>query len=68
MATALWASKQAYPLDTYVLRELRDIHRSLTTEDWKIYIPQMIPRDHHFESIGDASLIGGGAFSTDLCY
>ena len=68
MATTLWASKQQFSMDASILRELQRILDSLRTEEWKLYIPHMIPRDHHCVSIGDASLLGGGAFSRDLQY
>ncbi|CAJ1950380.1 unnamed protein product [Cylindrotheca closterium] len=68
MANVLWGSKQSYKLGPAAIREVKAIIHSLRTEEWKIFIPQMIPRDHHFESFGDASFIGGGAYSTSLDY
>ncbi|CAJ1965844.1 unnamed protein product [Cylindrotheca closterium] len=68
MAKVLWGSKHSYKLGPAAIREVNAIIHSLRTEEWKIFIPQMIPRDHHFESFGDASFIGGGAYSTSLDY
>ncbi|CAJ1940475.1 unnamed protein product [Cylindrotheca closterium] len=68
MANVLWGSKQSYKLGPAAIREVKAIIHSLQTEEWKIFISQMIPRDHHFESFGDASFIGGGAYSASLDY
>ncbi|CAJ1951014.1 unnamed protein product [Cylindrotheca closterium] len=67
-ATFLWNANKRFRLDEPVLRELRAIQHSLQTEIWEIYIPQMIPRDPHFTSYGDASFLGGGAYSNKLLF
>ena len=68
MARFLWNSKTTYKLDHASIRELKRILHSLRSEEWSIPIPHMIPRDHHFASAGDASLLGGGALSLELDY
>ncbi|CAJ1954270.1 unnamed protein product [Cylindrotheca closterium] len=67
-ATFLWNANKRFRLDEPVLRKLQAIKHSLETETWEIYIPQMIPRDPHFTSYGDASFIGGGAYSDELLF
>ncbi|CAJ1957373.1 unnamed protein product [Cylindrotheca closterium] len=67
-ATFLWNANKRFRLDKPVLRELRAIKHSLETETWEICIPQMIPRDPHFMSYGDASFLGGGAYSDELLF
>jgi hypothetical protein len=68
IAQDLWNWKQSIPKSTNLHRELLAIQRSLRTEHWEIFIPQMIPRDPHFHSVGDASQLAGGALSHDLHY
>src|SRR6056300_235796 len=68
VANYLWNNTAAIRLDEPVLRELRRIKLSLESEPWEIFIPQMIPRDPHFVTHGDASFIGGGAVSQSLNY
>ncbi|CAJ1935342.1 unnamed protein product [Cylindrotheca closterium] len=67
-ATFLWNANKRFRLDEPVLRELRAIKHSLKTETWEIYILQMIPQDPHFTSYGDASFLGGGAYSDELLF
>ena len=64
----LWNSGQRVRLEPSVLAELARIKHSLESEPWEIYIPQIIPRDPHFISQGDASLIAGGAYCISLNY
>jgi hypothetical protein len=68
IAQDLWNWKQSIPKSTNLHRDLLAIQQSLRTEPWEIYIPQMIPRDPHFHSVGDASTLAGGAVSHDLHY
>ena len=68
VASFLWDSGNKFKLDSRSIRELRRIRKSLKTERWEIFIPQLIPRDPHFQSQGDASQIGGGAVSQSLAY
>ena len=67
-ATFLWNTRTRFRLDAFVLREIKAIHHSLLTESWEIFIPQLIPRDPHFDAYGDASFIGGGAYSPNLLF
>jgi hypothetical protein len=68
IAQDLWNWKQSIPKSTDLHRDLLAIQQSLRTEQWEIFIPQMIPRDPHFHSVGDASTLAGGAVSQDLHY
>jgi hypothetical protein len=68
IAQDLWNWKQSIPKTANLHRELLAIQQSLRTEHWEIFIPQMIPRDPHFHSVGDASQLAGGALSHSLNY
>jgi hypothetical protein len=68
VAQALWTWRTKHPSTPDIRRELGRLKSSLETERWEIFIPQMIPRDPNYESAGDASLRGGGAYSQGLHY
>ena len=68
VAQTLWNWRQKFRLTKAIRRELLAISQSLDSEVWEIFIPQIIPRDPHFWSEGDASHDAGGATSVSLHY
>jgi hypothetical protein len=68
IAQKLWGWRQQYRLSAAIRRELHAVLTSLESEPWEIFIPQVIPRDAHFHSEGDASQLAGGATSVSLSY
>ena len=68
IATALWGGKEQFRKTAVMQRELQAILHSLKTERWEIFIPQIIPRTPHLNSVGDASQTAGGAICETLKY
>ena len=67
-AKFLWSTKQTFTITKQAREALRYIlHYVVSSEKpWEVPIGMIIPRDYHFESRGDASLIGGGAYCSFL--
>jgi hypothetical protein len=57
-------------LTPYIAHSLRHLHAYLAVESnqWDGYIAHIVPRDPHATSLGDASSVGGGAYSPKLRY
>jgi hypothetical protein len=69
-AQLLWNSRHRTPLTVPIRACLQVIHDYLTgtNHPWEESIGFIIPRNHHFVSIGDASKLGGGAHCDKLEY
>jgi hypothetical protein len=69
-AMLLWSSRQTIPISKELCENLQMIHAVLADPlvQWAAPIAHLIPRDHHFETIGDASTLGGGAHCQKLEY
>lgn len=67
-ASILWSKNETYTLSPAGRATIDVLYDYLldTQSPWESPIGMVIPRRHHFESFGDASLTGGGAFCTKL--
>jgi hypothetical protein len=69
-AMLLWSSRRKIPISRELRESLQTIQTILADPlvHWATPIAHLIPRDHHFESVGDASTLGGGAHCQQLQY
>ena len=67
-AKFLWSTKQSFSVTQRGREAIRYIHHYVVSSStpWEVPIGMIIPRDYHFESRGDASLTGGGAYCPRL--
>ena len=67
-AQFLWASRSTFCLDKPTRATLQFLfdYVSLVPSPWETPLGLIIPRTPHFESFGDASQLGGGAFCQQL--
>jgi hypothetical protein len=67
-AELLWSSRTLIEMSADLRRSLILIHSTLVNPQfhWGTPIAHLVPRDHHFESFGDASFTGGGAHCAQL--
>jgi hypothetical protein len=63
-AQFLWSNRASIPMNANIRTSLQIILASLQdpAHRWAQPIGFIIPRDHHFESVGDASGLAGGAY------
>jgi hypothetical protein len=69
-AAFMWHSRHTLELTPHIAHSLRHLHAYLAvdTNQWDGYIAHIVPRDPHATSLGDASNVGGGAYSPELRY
>ena len=62
-ALLLWTTRQAYSVTPDVMACVAHLKAYVDDTDspWEVPIGRVIPRNPHFQSRGDASLVGGGA-------
>jgi hypothetical protein len=67
-AHLLWTTRQRFSVDPPLLEAIRHLisYVEATTSPWEVPLGMIIPREHHFWSRGDASLLGGGAYCPGL--
>jgi hypothetical protein len=67
-AQLLWMSRRRFQVTTEIRQTLETVFQVLQdkTYHWAAPIAHLIPRDHHFVSVGDASNVGGGAYCEQL--
>jgi hypothetical protein len=67
-AHLLWSSQQRFAVDAPMLNAIGHLlsYVESTESPWEVPIGMIIPRDPHFWSRGDASLLGGGAYCPGL--
>ena len=69
-AQLLWSTRQRFSVDSTMLEAVRHLlaYVESTTSPWEVPLGMIIPREPHFWSRGDASLVGGGAYCPGLCF
>jgi hypothetical protein len=69
-AVFMWHSRHTLELTPHIAHSLWHLQAYLAVESnqWDGHIAQIVPRDPHATSLGDASNIGGGAYSPELHY
>lgn len=67
-AQLIWSTRQRFSVDGASLAAIHHLLNYVTIEDdpWEIPLGMIVPRDPHFYSRGDASLLGGGAYCPGL--
>jgi hypothetical protein len=67
-AQLLWMSRRRFQVTTEIRKTIETVFQVLQnkTYHWAAPIAHLIPRDHHFVSVGDASNVGGGAYCEQL--
>ena len=67
-AQLLWSTRQRFSVDPASRSAVTNLLRYVTTSGspWEVPLGMIIPRDPHFWSRGDASLVGGGAYCPGL--
>jgi hypothetical protein len=67
-ARLLWSTRQRFSVDASILEAVSHLHSYVASTDspWEVPLGMIIPRDAHFWSRGDASLVGGGAYCPGL--
>jgi hypothetical protein len=67
-AQLLWSTRQRFAVDDAMLEAVQHllVYVELTDSPWEVPLGMIIPRDPHFWSRGDASLVGGGAYCPGL--
>jgi hypothetical protein len=68
-AQILWSNRAPISMNVNIRNSLHTILASLKdpVHRWAQPIGFIIPRDHHFKSVGDASGLAGGAYCEFLC-
>ena len=69
-AQLLWSTRQKFRITPEVLQCLRALYHYVTTcsDPWEVHLGLIVPRIPHVRSKGDASLIGGGAYSLEFSF
>ena len=67
-ARLLWSTRQKFTVDPGTRACVANLHRYVTTtgDPWNVPLGMIVPREPHFWSRGDASLLGGGAYCPGL--
>jgi hypothetical protein len=67
-AHLLWTTRQRFLVNPPLLEAIRHLisYVEANTSPWEVPLGMIIPREHHFWSRGDASLLGGGAYCPGL--
>jgi hypothetical protein len=67
-AQLLWSTRQRFSVDAPMLDSLGHLlsYVEATSSPWEVPLGMIVPRDPHFWSRGDASLVGGGAYCPGL--
>ena len=69
-AQFLWHSRQTFVVTSEARACLRALHQYVqdTSSPWATHLGLIVPRQPHFESFGDASHTGAGAYCPELCF
>ena len=67
-AQLLWSTRQHFPITADIRESLDYLLHYVTSSDspWEVPLGLIVPREPHFASRGDASHVGGGAYSPEL--
>ena len=67
-AQLLWSTRQRFVVDDVLLEAVHQLLAYVESSEspWEVPLGMIIPRDPHFWSRGDASLVGGGAYCPGL--
>jgi hypothetical protein len=69
-AQLLWSTRQRFSVDSNMLESLSHLRVYVDSNEspWEVPLGLIIPRVPHFQSLGDASFLGGGAYCPGLLF
>jgi hypothetical protein len=69
-AQLLWSTRQQFTVDSTLQESIDHLCCYVETNEspWEVPLGMIIPRDPHFQSRGDASFLGGGAYCHGLLF